>query len=364
VGSGVTAWHSVRRLVRIAGLMPVAGLLGVSLLGAGLPGATTLAQTPEGFFRGRQITFLIGAGAGGGYDAYFRTFARYVVHHIPGAPSIVPKNMPAASGLAAANTLYTSADRDGATIGAFPNNIPMDPLFGNPGARYDPQKLNWLGSIGKLENVCATWITSPIKTIAQAREREVIVAAAAATSNSAIMPKVLNALLGTRFKIVAGYDPGSGMTLALESGETEGVCGLSWSTIKAARPHWIKDNKLNVLVQLGLAKLPELPDVPAALDLVTDPVKRQVLELILIRQEIGRPVAAPPGVPAERLETLRRAFDATMKDPEFLAEAEKLQLEIEPLSAQEIDGLLANAFASPKAIVQQAAELIEPSVQK
>jgi tripartite-type tricarboxylate transporter receptor subunit TctC len=324
VGNGATTRHSVRRLVRIAGLVPVAGLLGVSLLGA-----TALAQTPEGFFRGRQITFLIGAGAGGGYDAYFRSFARYVVRHIPGAPSIVPKNMPAASGLAAANTLYTSADRDGATIGAFPNNIPMDPLFGNPGARYDPQKLNWLGSIGKLENVCATWITSPIKTVAQAREREVIVAAAAATSNSAIMPKVLNALLGTRFKIVAGYDPGSGMTLALESGETEGVCGLSWSTIKAARPHWIKDNKLNVLVQLGLAKLPELPDVPA-----------------------------------ERLETLRRAFDATMKDPEFLAEAEKLQLEIEPLSAQEIDGLLANAFASPKAIVQQAAELIEPSVQK
>jgi hypothetical protein len=136
------------------------------------------------------------------------------------------------------------------------------------------------------------------------------------------------------------------------------------STIKAARPHWIKDHKLNVLVQLGLAKLPELPDVPAALDLVSDPVKRQVLELILIRQEIGRPVAAPPGVPADRLEILRQAFDATMKDPQFLAEAETLQLEIEPLRAHEIDALLANAFASPRAIVQQAAALIEPSAQK
>jgi len=334
------------------------------VIAAWLSATSALAKTPEGFFRGRQITFLIGAGAGGGYDVYFRTFARYVVHHIPGAPTIVPKNMPAASGLAAANTLYTSADKDGATIGAFPNNIPMDTLFGNPGARYDAQKLNWLGSIGKLENVCATWITSPIKTIAQAREREVIVAAAAATSNSAIMPKVLNALLGTKFKIVAGYDPGSGMTLALESGETEGVCGLSWSTMKAARPHWIKDKKLNVIVQLGLAKLPELSDVPSALDLVNDPVKKQVLELILIRQEIGRPLAAPPGVPADRLEVLRRAFDDTMRDPEFLAEAEKLQLEIEPLRAREIDTLLANAFATPKAIVAQAAELTEPSAQK
>jgi tripartite-type tricarboxylate transporter receptor subunit TctC len=322
------------------------------------------ARAQDVFFKGRQITFLVGAGAGGGYDAYYRTFARYFVHHLPGEPTIVPKNMPAASGLAAANALYTSADRDGATIAAFPNNIPMDPLFGNPGARYDAQKLNWLGSIGKLENICATWITSAVKTIAQAREREVIVAAAAATSNSAIMPKVLNALLGTRFKPIIGYDPGSGMTLALESGETEGVCGLSWSTIKAARPHWIKDNKLNVIVQLALATLPELPGVPSALDLVTDPVKKQVLGLILIRQEVGRPVAAPPGVPADRLAALRRAFDATMRDPQFLAEAERLELEIEPLNAAQIDKLLADAYASPKAIVQQAAELIEPAAQK
>ena len=341
---------------RAAGAWTIAAAAIAISLGAASGGA----QAPEAFFKGRQITFLIGAGAGGGYDAYYRTFARHVVHHIPGEPTIVPKNMPAASGLAAANTLYTAAERDGATIGAFPNNIPMDPLFGNPGARYDPRKLNWLGSIGKLENVCATWITSPVKTIAQAREREVVVAAAAATSNSAIMPKVLNALLGTRFKPIMGYDPGSGMTLALESGETEGVCGLSWSTIKAARPHWIKNNKLNVIVQLGLAKLPELPDVPAALDLVTDPVKKQVLGLILVRQELGRPLAAPPGVPADRLEILRGAFDATMKDPQFLAEAAKLELEIEPLSAPEIDKLLADAFATPKPIVQEAAALIEP----
>jgi len=144
-----------------------------------LPAASALAQTPEGFFKGRQITFLVGAGAGGGYDAYFRTFARYVVHHIPGNPTIVPKNMPAASGLAAANTLYTSADKDGANHRGVSQQYPDGTRwFGNSGARYDAQKLNWLGSIGKLENVCATWITSPIKTIAQAREREVIVAAA------------------------------------------------------------------------------------------------------------------------------------------------------------------------------------------
>jgi tripartite-type tricarboxylate transporter receptor subunit TctC len=344
-------------MTRISPIFPALFALLLSAVGAA-------AQTPEEFYKGRQITFLVGAGAGGGYDAYYRAFARYVVRHIPGNPTIVPKNMPAASGLAAANTLYASAERDGATIGAFPNDIPMDPLFGNPGARYEAQKLNWLGSLGKLENVCATWITSPVKTIAQARTREVIVAAAAATSNSAIMPKVINALLGTRFKPVIGYDPGSGMTLALESGETEGVCGLSWSTMKAARPHWISDHKLNVLVQMGLAKLPELPDVPSALDLVNDPVKQQVLRLILIRQELGRPVAAPPGLPADRLAVLRAAFEETIKDQDFLAEAARLQLEIEPLSAREIEALLANAYATPKPIVQEAAALIEPSASK
>src|SRR4051794_22656629 len=305
------------------------------------------AQSVEGFYRGRQINMLIGGGAGGGYDAYYRALARHIGKHIPGQPSIIPRNQPAASGLAAAAALYTTAEKDGATIGAFPNNIPMDPLFGNPAARYDALKLNWLGSIGKLQNVCATWHTSPIKTIQQAQEREVVVAAAAAPTNTAIMPRVLNALLNTKFKPIIGYDPGSGLTMAIERQEAEGICGLSWSTMKASRPHWISQNLLNVIVQMGIDKLPDLPNVPAALDLVTDSEKKQILTLILLRQEPGRPVAAPPGVPADRLAALRSAFDATMKDEDFIAEAAKLQMEIEPLTATQIDKLLATAYATP-----------------
>jgi tripartite-type tricarboxylate transporter receptor subunit TctC len=319
------------------------------------------AQSVEDFYKGRQINMLIGGGAGGGYDVYYRALARHLGKHIPGQPVIIPRNQPAASGLAAAAALYATVDKDGATIGAFPNNVPMDPLFGRPGARYDALKLNWLGSIGKLQNVCATWHTSSIKTIAQAREHEVVVAAAAAPTNTAIMPRVLNALIGTRFKPIIGYDPGAGLTMSIERGEAEGICGLSWSTMKASRPHWIREKLLNVIVQMGIEKLPDLPDVPAALDLVTDPVKKEVLTLILIRQEPGRPVAAPPGVPAERLAALRRAFDLTMMDPEFVAEAEKLQLEIEPLNASEIERLLTRAYTTPKPIVQQAAELLEPA---
>src|SRR5215467_7970900 len=268
--------------------------------------------------------------------------------------------MPAAAGLAAAGALYTTADKDGSTIAAFTNGAAMDPLFGNPGARYDAQRFNWLGSIGKLQNVCATWHRSSVTTVADARTRDVIVAAAGATSNTAIVPKALNALIGTRFKVIAGYDTGAGLTLAIERGEAEGICGLSWSTIKASRPHWITDKLLNVIVQMGLTKLPDLPDVPSALDLVGDMESRQVLELILIRQEAGRPFAAPPGVPADRLTALRRAFDATLADGEFRADADKAQLEVEPLTAAEIDTLLAKAYGAPRTIVQKAAALIEP----
>jgi tripartite-type tricarboxylate transporter receptor subunit TctC len=325
----------------------------------GAPDAS--AQSPAEFYKGRSITVLVGGGVGGGYDLYVRTFIRHASRHIPGNPNFVVKYLPAVSGIAAANTLYTTADRDGSVIGATTNSVPLDPLFGHPAARYDALKFNWLGSIDKLPSVCSVWHTSPVKTIEDARKREVIVAAGGVGTNSAVMPRVLNALLGTKFKLVTGYDPGTGINIALERGEAEGVCGLSWPTIKSSRPHWIKDKLITVIVQIGFNKLPDLPDVPLALDHVTDPEKRKVLELILTRQETGRPLVAPPGVPADRVAVLRSAFEATIKDPDFRAEAEKLQMEIDPLSAAQIESLLARAYAAPKAIVQQAADLIDPA---
>lgn len=337
--------------------------MALALAGA-LPSTGAGAQGVEEFYRGRQINLLIGGGAGGGYDVYYRALARHMGRHIPGNPTFVAKNQPAAGGLAAASAIYTTAERDGGTIGAFANNVTMDPLFGAVGARYEPLKLSWIGSIGKLQNVCATWHESPIKSIRQAQEREVIVGGAGATSNTVLMPRVLNALLDTKFRVIAGYDPGAGLTLSIERREVEGICGLSWSTMKASRPHWIRDNLLNVIVQLGLEKLADLPNVPAALDVVRDARKKQVLTLILMRQEPGRPVAAPPDVPADRLAALRQAFDATMKDPAFIAEAEKLQLEIEPMTGRQIQTLLTEAFATPKDIVAEAGTLLTPPAQK
>lgn len=337
--------------------------LGLALILCFCSAQSAVAQPVEEFYKSHPITMLVGSGAGGGYDVYARTFARFWSNHIPGRPDIIAKNMPAAAGLAAASTLYASAARDGSVVGAFTNGAAMDPLFGNPGAHFDALKFNWLGSIGKLENVCATWHTSPVKTIAQARERQVIVAAAGATSNTAIVPNMLNTLIGTKFKVISGYDPGSGLTLAVESGEAEGICGLSWSTMKASRPRWISEHRLNVIVQLGLAKLAELPNVPSALDLVSDPQNKQVMELILMRQEAGRPFAAPPGTPPDRVAALRQAFDATLADPAFVAEAQKTRLEIDPLTGREIATMLAKAYAAPKPIVARAAALVEPKVK-
>jgi tripartite-type tricarboxylate transporter receptor subunit TctC len=322
------------------------------------------AQPVENFYKSTPITMLVGSGAGGGYDVYARTFARFWTNHIPGHPNIIAKNMPAAAGLAAASTLYVGAEHDGSMIGAFTNGAAMDPLFGNPGAHYDALKFNWLGSIGKLENVCFTWHSSAVKTVADARARDVIVAAAGATSNSAIVPKMLNALIGTRFKVVSGYDTSSGLTMAVERGEADGICGLSWSTIKASRPHWIADHSLNVILQVGLAKLHDLPDVPSALDLIEETRNKQVMELILIRQEAGRPFAAPPGTPADRVAALRQAFQDTLTDPDFVAEAAKTQLEIEPMRGEDIAAMLAKAYAAPKGVVERAAELVYPAAAK
>jgi tripartite-type tricarboxylate transporter receptor subunit TctC len=278
--------------------------------------------------------------------------------HIPGNPVIVSRNLPGAGGLIAANTLYNNTPADGLTFAALTNGAAMDPLFGERAARFDAQKLNWIGSIGKLDNICITWQGSPLTRIDQAKTREVAVSASGAGGNSSIMPRILNQFLGTRFKVIGGYTEGSGTTLALERGEVDGVCGLSYSTLKTMHPDWFRDRKVNVIVQIGLEKQRDLPDVPNALDLISNPDDRRVLELILIRQEMGRPFAMPDGVAPDRVAILRAAFEATLKDPAFLSDAAKLQMEIDPLTGGEIEELLKTAYSAPQPIVQRAAQLV------
>jgi tripartite-type tricarboxylate transporter receptor subunit TctC len=337
-------------------LRALTGLLFFALLA--FVSAPADSQTPAPFYRGKQVSMLIASGVGGGYDTYARALARHMTKHIPGNPVIVPKNVPGAGGLIAANTLYNSSAPDGLTFAALTNGAAMDPLFGETAARFDGQKFNWIGSIGKLENICITWQGSPITRIDQAKTREVAVSASGAGGNSSIVPKILNEFLGTKFKVIGGYAEGSGSTLALERGEVDGVCGLSYSTLRTMHPDWFRDRKVNVIVQIGLEKLRDLPDVPNALDLISNADDRRVLELILIRQEMGRPFATPPGVAADRVAILRAAFEATLKDPAFLADAAKLQMEIDPLTGAQIQDLLKSAYSTPRPIVQRAARLV------
>ena len=322
--------------------------------------ACVQAQTPEEFYKGKQVTLIIGSGAGGGYDLYARALARHMGRHIPGNPQIVPKNLSTAGGVVASNALYNQVDKDGLTFGALTTGNLVDPLFGNPKATYEPLKFNWIGSLGKLEKICGTWYTHPVKTIDDMRKHEVLIGGTGATSDSAVFPKVMNALIGTKLKVVQGYEPGPSLELSVEKGETEGICGISWSTLKASHPEWIKGNKLNVVLQMGLTRLPDLPNVPSAIDLVSNEEDRQVLELILIPQEMGRPYVAPPGIPADRLAALRRAFEETWKDPEYLAEAQRLQMEIEPMTGAEMQKMLETAYGRPRRIVERASELILP----
>ncbi len=330
------------------------------LVAAALCAATAVHADPVAdFYRGKTVTLMIGGGPGGAYDIYARLFARHWPRHMPGNPVVVPKNLSTAGGLAVANMMANGVEKDGLTVAAHSNGISLDPLLGNPGARFDARKFGWIGSIGKLQNVCVTWRSSPVKTIEQARVSEVVLAGHAPTMNTVIFPRILNSLLGTKFRVVGGYEPGQGHAIAMENGEVDGVCGLAWATIKASHPEWIAERKINVLLQMAFDKLPDLPDVPNAPDLLTSPDDRRMLDLVLTRQEIGRGIAGPPGLPPERLAALRASFDATMKDPEFLADAAKAQMDIEPLSGEAIDRLLASAYATPGDIVKRAAAFVE-----
>lgn len=329
------------------------GLCLIAAAAAAWP-AAGFAESGDDFFRTASLSMYVGSGGGGGYDAIARLVARYLTRYLPGNPGFVIRNMPAAAGVQSANFLYNSAPRDGSAILAAQNASLMLPLYGSPVAHFDPRRFEWIGSTDKQQAVCVTWITSPIKTLEDARRREVPVAATGISAGPGIFPKILNALFGTQFKVISGYDTGT-MRLALEKGEVEGICGLAWQTYKAISYDWIEGRKLNVLVQMGLTKNADLPGVPLAIDLLKNPDDRSVLELIVLVQEFGRPFLAPPGVPAQRMAAYRQAFAAVLKDPEFRAESARQHMGVDPLDDREIEALLARAYAAPKPIRERAA---------
>jgi len=315
------------------------------------------AQSVEDFYKNKSISLVVGFSVGGGYDLYARHLARHMGKHIPGKPSIVPQNMAGAGSLRAANFIYTAAPKDGTAFGTFSRTTGINPLL-ESGATFDGTKFTWLGSVTDDTSLCITWHTSPVKTWKDFIEKPVTLGGQGPSSEPDIFARLYKNVFGAPIKLVAGYPGTNEIMLAMERGEVDGLCGLSWSTIKGRHAAWLKDKKINLLVQAAFKKEPEIGDVPLVMEQTQDAEKLQVLKLILAAQEMARPFAAPPGIPEDRKAALIAAFDATMKDPDFLAEAKRLNMDVAPVSAAALDRLLAELYATPKNVVKQASEAI------
>jgi tripartite-type tricarboxylate transporter receptor subunit TctC len=315
------------------------------------------AQPVDSFFRGRPINLYIGFAPGGTYDYFGRAVGRFIGRHIPGNPTIVVQTMQGAGSLQAANFLYAQAPKDGTAWGVVTQTLPLEEALRSPGAHYKAAEFTWIGRMTSILEVHFTWKTSKGKTIDDAREHEVPVAGTGTGSPSEGYPKLLNALAGTKFKIISGYPGSTQGMLAAERGEVDG--GLtSWNTLKRTKQSWIQNNEVNLLVQYANARHPELRDVPTLLELARTPEGRQVLAFYVSGAELGRSLLAPPGIPAERVKVLRAAFDAMVKDPEFLAEIEKSGQEFQPASGAEVQRLVEEVATVPRDIVERTENIL------
>ena len=321
--------------------------------------STSQAQTPAEFFRGKTITLEIGSSVGGGYDIHGRLLARHMGKYIPGNPTIVPRNVEGAGGLRLANILYNSAPRDGTAFGIVFRSIPFDPLFGNKAAQFDATKFTWIGSTSSEVSICVAWHTTGVTSIEDLRKKEIVVGSTGPGADTSLFAKVINGVFGTRMKIIVGYPGGNEISLAMERGELGGRCAWSWSAVKATRLSWVEQKQMHIFVQLGLSKHPDLPNVPLVVDLAKSTDQRDILKLVFARQQFAWPFVAPPGVPKDRANALRTAFDATMKDKAYLAEAEKAKLEIMPVAGEDIQRLIAELYATPAEVVQKTIEMLK-----
>src|ERR1700722_16341678 len=298
------------------------------------------------FYKRTNVSLVIGFSAGGGYDAYARLLARYFGKHLPGNPTVVPQQMAGAGSLRAANYIYAVAPKDGSTFGTFSRSIGIAPLIDK--AQFDSRKFTWLGSITDDDTICVSSAASPIKNWDDFLSTPSKFGGEGVGGEPDSWLLMYRNVFGAKTQLVTGYPGTNDITLAMERGEVDGLCGLSWSTIKTQHPRWLTDHSVNFLVQAALPKQPALASVPLATDLAKTPEQLQILKLMLVSQAMARPFAAPPDIPADRKAALLAAFDATMQDSDFLAEAQKLNFDVRPVDAGQIDKMLAEAYATPK----------------
>jgi tripartite-type tricarboxylate transporter receptor subunit TctC len=318
--------------------------------------APALAQTPV--FAGKTVNLIIGFGPGGGYDLWARTLARHLGRHLPGNPVVTPQNMEGAGSYRAANYIYTVAPKDGTAIALIARDAPLGPLTGAPGAQFDATKLSWLGTPAIETNVCIAYNTAQVKTAKDLLDKQLVVGDTGPGTGTRSYPKALGDILGMKFRIVGVYPSSADVFLAMERGEVQGICE-SLDSIKVRRPDWISAKTVSVLFQGGTKPDAELKDTPFVVDLARNDADRQAIEFLYAGQGIGRPFVAPPNLPPDRLKLLREAFMATMKDPEFIAEAAQRKLTLEPESGEELEALIRKTYATPKPIVERIGKLIQ-----
>jgi tripartite-type tricarboxylate transporter receptor subunit TctC len=324
-----------------------------TLILAAMAAPVHAAAPAADFYKGKTVFVIIGYSPGGGYDLYARLLAQHLGKHIPGNPTVVPQNMPGAGSLKAANYLFSVAAKDGLAIGTFARAMGNAQLIGQ--ANFDATKFTWIGSPTRDTSLCVSWVTSPVKTWDDVLTKQTIFGGEGADSDPDIFAKLYKNVYGAKIRLATGFPGTTDIGLAMQRGEVQGLCGISWSTIKAQHGDWLREKKINILLQAAPVKDPELPNVPTADDFAKTPEQRQILDFVQASQVMARPFAAPPGIPADRKAILRAAFDDTMKDPAFLADAKRIGIDIKPVSGAEIDALVASLYATPKDVVAKAA---------
>jgi tripartite-type tricarboxylate transporter receptor subunit TctC len=321
-------------------------------------GAAMADEAPRPFYQGKVVRIVISTGTAGGYAAYARPFAIHMSDHLAGNPTIIVESMPGAGGLVAANYLYNEAPKDGTVIGVVHSSIPLTPLWGSKGVRYDTLKFNWVGSFDRAAGMCIAWHTSPIRTWADMLDKVFTVGSSGVGSQMDTYPAILNRLFHTKMKVIGGYKDGTDVYLAMQRGEVEGRCGGQLAVIQSTLPDWITQHKFYVPITIANRRMPEFPDTPTIMEFVKDEATRQQLQLLFISENMDRPIMLPPGVPADRVQQVRDAFDATMKDPAFLADLAKERVSVDPVPGVEMQKELTEAFALPAPIIAGARQMM------
>jgi tripartite-type tricarboxylate transporter receptor subunit TctC len=332
---------------RVAALLAAATLLLVS--GVVVAGS----QTPEQFYKGRQLTVLVFSGAGSTYDIYARLLVRHLGNHIPGNPTFVVQNMVGAGGLKVVDYLYRIAPQDGTVMGTIGRGLAFEPMLGKNEVNFDPLRFTWLGSMNRELTLAMAWHTAKVKTFEDLKKTDLLVPGTGAGADSEIIPLAINSLAGTRFKIIEGYRDESVGALAMEQGELDGLGYWSWSAIMAAHPDWIEGKKVNLLFHTGVHPIPAVPDLPSIRNLVVNPTDKKALELLLAREILGRPFLAPPMLPPDRAAALRSAFAATLRDPAFQQDAAQARLDTDLVTGEDVDNLLKESAAAPPEAVDR-----------